>query len=91
MRWRTLTLCAHDENSQECHKRRPTTYSLASFTRDQARKIIEDLGGRVSSSVSKKTDFVVVGADPGSKYDKALQLKVKTLDEEEFKKLIGKT
>ncbi|UCB52738.1 MAG: NAD-dependent DNA ligase LigA, partial [Candidatus Zixiibacteriota bacterium] len=66
------------------------TGGLESLTRDQARKMIEDLGGRVSSSVSKKTDFVVVGADPGSKYDKALQLKVKTLDEEEFKKLIGK-
>jgi len=66
------------------------TGGLESFTRDEARKIIEDMGGRVSSSVSKKTDFVVVGADPGSKYDKALELKVKTLDEEEFKKLIGK-
>ncbi len=66
------------------------TGGLESFTRDQARKMIEDLGGRVSSSVSKKTDFVVVGKDPGSKYDKALELKVKTLDEEEFKKLIGR-
>ncbi len=66
------------------------TGGLNSFTRDQARKIIEDLGGRVSSSVSKKTDFVVVGKDPGSKYDKALKLGVKTVDEEEFRKLIGR-
>jgi DNA ligase (NAD+) len=66
------------------------TGGLESFTRDQTRKIIEDLGGRVSSSVSKKTDFVVVGADPGSKYDKALQLKVKILHEDEFKKLAGR-
>jgi DNA ligase (NAD+) len=66
------------------------TGGLESFTRDEARKMIEDLGGRVSSSVSKKTDFVVVGADPGSKYDKARQLKVKTLDEGEFRKLIGR-
>ena len=67
------------------------TGGLDSFTRDQARKIIEDLGGRVSSSVSKKTDFVVVGKDPGSKkYDKALKLGVKTINEEEFKKLVGK-
>lgn len=66
------------------------TGGLDSFTRDQARKIIEDLGGRVSSSVSKKTDFVVVGEDPGSKYDNALKLGVKTIKEEEFKKLIGK-
>ncbi|MCK4404708.1 MAG: NAD-dependent DNA ligase LigA [candidate division Zixibacteria bacterium] len=66
------------------------TGGLDSFTRDQARKMIEDLGGRISSSVSKKTDFVVVGEDPGSKYDKALKLGVKTINEEEFKKLIGK-
>jgi DNA ligase (NAD+) len=66
------------------------TGGLDSFARDEARKIIEDMGGRVTSSVSKKTDFVVVGKDPGSKYDKALKLKVKTLDEEEFKKLIGR-
>ncbi len=66
------------------------TGGLESFSRDQATKIIEDMGGRVASSVSKKTDFVVVGKDPGSKYDKALELKVKTLDEEEFKKVIGK-
>jgi len=66
------------------------TGGLDSFTRDQARKMIEDLGGRVSSSVSKKTDFVVVGKDPGSKYDKALELKVKILDEDEFKKLAGR-
>jgi DNA ligase (NAD+) len=66
------------------------TGGLDSFTRDEAREIIENLGGRVTSSVSKKTDFVIVGKDPGSKYDKALELKVKTLDEEEFKKLIGR-
>ncbi len=64
------------------------TGGLDSFTRDEARKLIEDLGGRVSSSVSKKTDFVVVGKDPGSKYDNALKLGVKTINEEEFRKLI---
>jgi len=64
------------------------TGGLDTLTRDEARKIIEDMGGRVTSSVSKKTDFVVVGKDPGSKYDKALELKVKTLNGEEFKKLI---
>jgi DNA ligase (NAD+) len=65
------------------------TGGLESLTRDQATKMIEEMGGRVTSSVSKKTDFVVAGKDPGSKYDKALELKVKTLDEEEFKKLVG--
>ncbi len=66
------------------------TGGLESFSRDEATKMIEEMGGRVTSSVSKKTDFVVVGKDPGSKYDKALELKVKTLDEAEFEKLIGK-
>ncbi|MGB2803430.1 MAG: BRCT domain-containing protein [Candidatus Zixiibacteriota bacterium] len=66
------------------------TGGLDACTRDEARKMIEDLGGRVSCSVSKKTDFVVVGTDPGSTYDKAPELKVKTLDEDEFKTLMGR-
>ncbi|MGB8658302.1 MAG: NAD-dependent DNA ligase LigA [Candidatus Zixiibacteriota bacterium] len=66
------------------------TGGLDSFTREEATKTIEDMGGRVSSSVSKKTGYVVVGKDPGSKYDNALKLGVKTINEEEFKKLIGK-
>ncbi len=65
------------------------TGSLESFTRSEAKKQIEKQGGRVTSSVSKKTDYVVVGADPGSKYDKATKLGVKILDEDAFKKLIG--
>ena len=65
------------------------TGGLDAFTRDEARQIIEDLGGRVASSVSKKTDYVIVGKDPGSKYDKALKLGVKTLNEEGFKRLIS--
>jgi DNA ligase (NAD+) len=65
------------------------TGGLDAFTRDDARKIIERLGGRVSSSVSKKTDFVVVGKDAGSKYDDARRLGVKTLSEEEFTRMAG--
>jgi len=66
------------------------TGGLDSMTRDEARKIIEFLGGRVSSSVSKKTDFVIAGKDPGSKHADAQRLGVKTINEEEFRKMIGK-
>ena len=65
------------------------TGSLDSYTRDEAKEIIEKLGGNVSSSVSKKTDYVLVGKEPGSKYDKALELGVKILSEDDFKKMIG--
>ena len=61
---------------------------LKDFDRDEAKRIVEKLGGRAASSVSENTDFVVVGEKPGSKYDKAKKLGVKTIDEEEFKKLI---
>jgi DNA ligase (NAD+) len=65
------------------------TGSLESYSRAQAQKLIEQLGGHVTSSVSKKTDFVVAGADPGSKLDKAKTLGVEILDENGFKELIG--
>lgn len=65
------------------------TGTLSSLTRDQAKGKITQLGGRVTSSVTGKTDFVVVGTDPGSKFKKAKQLGVKTLNEEEFMELIG--
>ncbi len=64
------------------------TGKLEQFTRDEAAKQIENRGGRVSSSVSKKTDFVVAGSDAGSKLTKAESLGVKVLSEDEFKKLI---
>ena len=50
---------------------------------------IRELGGKVSGSVSKKTDYVVVGADPGSKLRKATELGVRILDEQEFLKMTG--
>jgi DNA ligase (NAD+) len=65
------------------------TGTLAHFTRDEAGALVASHGGKVSSSVSKKTDYVVAGSDPGSKYEKAKELGVKILDEEEFEKLAG--
>jgi DNA ligase (NAD+) len=65
------------------------TGGLEGLTRDEARRVIEEMGGRVTSSVSKKTDFVVVGKDPGSKYDDALRLGVQVLDESGFKEMTG--
>ncbi len=66
------------------------TGTLKSMTRDEAKRIVMDLGGRVTNSVSRNVNYVVVGEKPGSKYRKALQLGVKTINEEEFLKLIGK-
>ena len=65
------------------------TGTLPTMTRDEARGLIEDRGGRVTSSVSKKTDFVLAGAEPGSKLDKANDLEVKVIDEAAFKKMLG--
>ena len=64
------------------------TGELESMTRDEAKEKIRELGGDVSSSVSKKTDFVVVGKEPGSKYEKAKKLGVKIINEREFLKMI---
>ncbi len=65
------------------------TGTLEGFSRDEARSVITRLGGRVTSSVSKKTDYVIVGRDPGSKYDDARRLAILVLDEAAFRKLIG--
>jgi len=64
------------------------TGTLSSLTREEAKAKIRELGGNVTSAVSKKTDYVVAGADPGSKFDKAKKLGVRVIDEEEFKKMI---
>lgn len=63
------------------------TGKLESFSRDEAKALIENYGGKVSSSVSKNTEAVVVGTEPGSKLDDAIKLGVKRLTEEEFKNM----
>lgn len=65
------------------------TGELSSFTRDAAKDMIQKRGGSVSSSVSRKTSYVIAGEHPGSKYDKAKELGVAILNESEFKKLLG--
>jgi DNA ligase (NAD+) len=65
------------------------TGGLANRSREEAGELVQQHGGKVSGSVSKKTDYVVVGTDPGSKYDKAKELSVEILTEAEFEKLLG--
>ncbi|HKK14933.1 MAG TPA: NAD-dependent DNA ligase LigA [Gammaproteobacteria bacterium] len=65
------------------------TGSLESFTRNEAKDRLQGLGAKVTGSVSRNTDYVVVGADPGSKYDRARELGVKTLDETAFQHLLA--
>lgn len=65
------------------------TGTLTKYSRDEAKKLIEDAGGRVSGSVSKKTDYVVAGSDAGSKLEKAKELKVPVIEEDEMERLAG--
>ncbi len=65
------------------------TGTLQSMTRDEAGAKIKEMGGKTSSSVSKKTSYVIAGENPGSKFDKATSLGVKILNEDEFKELIN--
>src|SRR6266481_5214389 len=66
------------------------TGELANRSREEAAEIVQQHGGKVSGSVSKKTGYVVVGTDPGSKYDKAKELGVAILTEAEFEKMLGR-
>ncbi|MBU8922368.1 MAG: NAD-dependent DNA ligase LigA [Bacteroidales bacterium] len=64
------------------------TGSMESLTRTEAKRMVQELGGRTSSTVSKKTDYVIAGTDPGSKHEKAVRLELKILTEQEFLMLI---
>ncbi len=64
------------------------TGGLETISRDEAKEKIRELGGEISESVSKKTDFVVVGKEPGSKYDKAKKLGIKIINEQKFLKIL---
>jgi DNA ligase (NAD+) len=66
------------------------TGTLAKYSRDEAKKLLEDAGAKVSGSVSKKTSYVVAGEEAGSKLDKAKELGVKVIDEDEMEKMLGK-
>ncbi|MFF8508080.1 NAD-dependent DNA ligase LigA [Streptomyces sp. NPDC015492] len=90
-KWRAAGVSLEDEGAGEEVGPRPlegltvvVTGTLEKFTRDGAKESLQSLGAKVTGSVSKKTAFVVVGENPGSKYDKAMQLKVPVLDEDGF-------
>ena len=67
------------------------TGSLVGFTRDSIKEYITDFGGKVSDSVSSKTDYLVLGENPGSKQDQALTLGVKIISEDELRQLAEKS
>jgi len=76
------------EESALAGKQFVLTGTLSAFSRDEAKEKIESLGGRVTSAVSAKTDYIVAGKDAGSKLTKAKKLEITVLDEKEFQKLI---
>ncbi|MFI8207097.1 NAD-dependent DNA ligase LigA [Streptomyces sp. NPDC085937] len=94
-KWKAAGVRMEDERSGEDEGPRPlegltvvVTGTLEDFTRDGAKEALQNQGAKVTGSVSKKTSFVVVGDNPGSKYDKAMQLKVPVLNEDGFNVLL---
>ena len=94
-KWRAAGVRMEEEGAGEDEGPRPlegltvvVTGTLEHYTRDGAKEALQSRGAKVTGSVSKKTAFVVVGDNPGSKYDKAMQLKVPVLDEDGFAVLL---
>ncbi|BDH07631.1 NAD-dependent DNA ligase LigA [Streptomyces seoulensis] len=94
-KWKAAGVPLEEEATGEYEGPRPlegmtvvVTGTLENFTRDGAKDALQSRGAKVTGSVSKKTSFVVVGDNPGSKYDKAMQLKVPVLDEDGFAVLL---
>ncbi|MFF0382153.1 NAD-dependent DNA ligase LigA [Streptomyces sp. NPDC004286] len=94
-KWKAAGVPLEEESTGEDEGPRPlegmtvvVTGTLENFTRDGAKDALQSRGAKVTGSVSKKTSFVVVGDNPGSKYDKAMQLKVPVLDEDGFTVLL---
>jgi DNA ligase (NAD+) len=93
-KWRAAGVRTEDEATERAPRTLEgitvvVTGSLESFSRDEAKDALGARGGKVTGSVSKKTDFVVVGESPGSKYDKAVELGVPVLDENGLRVLLG--
>ncbi|MEV0439209.1 NAD-dependent DNA ligase LigA [Streptomyces spectabilis] len=94
-KWRAAGVRMEEEGGDEDEGPRPlegltvvVTGTLQNYTRDGAKEALQSRGAKVTGSVSKKTGFVVVGDNPGSKYDKAMQVKVPVLDEDGFAVLL---
>ena len=86
---------AREEKKEEKAKLSGLTFvvtgTLPTFSREGVKEFIESNGGKVTDSVSKKTSYLVLGAEPGSKFEKAKSLGVKIIDEDGLKKLVGKS
>ena len=78
-----------DDTNKEVYNKTFVITGTLSLPRDVYKEKLESLGAKVTGSVTSKTDYVIVGENPGSKYDKAISLGIKVLNEEDYNKLIN--